>query len=588
MSKKWVLKEPVGLELKKSFPEIAGVILQLLFNRGLTTQKQIDAFLTPDYGQDVLDPFLFPDMEKAVVRIYQAVADKEKIAIHGDYDADGVTSSVVVANVLKTLGADFIVYIPHREKEGYGLNKKTIKYLAKQKVKLIITVDCGISNVLEIDLANEKGIDVIITDHHAEPLELPKAFAIINPKIKVCNYPFYDLAGVGVAYKLAQAIVARDKKGIFSAGYEKWLLDLVAIGTVTDVMPLFGENRALVKYGLVVLNKTKRIGLKLLAEKAGVWPVTEKELMNSENIGYVLGPRINAAGRMDHANSAYELLLTEDKQEAITLVDNLEQSNRKRQTMTDKIMEEVKKEVADIDKQLLIIAEGSNWPLGIIGLAAGKIKDKFNRPILIITKSLAKVAGSGRSIPEFNMIKALDKVADCFKIYGGHAQAAGFTLKSRKYLADFKKRITEIALQELQGKDLSERMEIEAELNLQDLNWDLFEQLEKFEPFGASNPKPLFLVKNLRVENVRTVGGDNKHLKLFLKHDNMVKSFEAIGFGMGNLISEIRYEDLVDIVCEINLNEFNGTRKLELRLVDLRKVKVEDVELKSDLAKKIL
>lgn len=572
MSKKWVLPEPVSLELSQQFPEMPGMILQLLFNRGLTTQKQIDGFLTPDYGQDVLDPFLFPDMDKAVARIYQAVENKEKIVIHGDYDADGVTSSTVVANVLKTLGADFEVYIPHREKEGYGLSEKTIKLLAKKKIKLIITVDCAISNAPEIDLANQKGIDVIVTDHHAEPLKLPAAYAIINPKVKICNYPFHELAGVGVAYKLAQAIVLRDKKGVFPAGYEKWLLDLVAIGTVTDVMPLLGENRTLVKYGLVVLNKTRRVGLKQLAQKAGIWPVTETELMNSENIGYVLGPRLNAAGRMDHANSAYELLITDNQAEAQKLVDDLEKNNRQRQKVTEKIMDEVKKEVTDIDKQLLILAEGKNWPLGIIGLTAGKIKDEYNRPILIITKTLTKIAGSGRSIPEFNMIAALSKVADCFKVYGGHPGAAGFTLKGKKYLEDFKKRITEIAKKELTGQDLSVKLEIEGELKLEDLNWDLFEQIEKFEPFGMANPKPVFLVKNLRVENVRTVGGDNKHLKLFLKHDNMVKSFEAIGFGMGDLISEIKYEDLVDIVCEINLNEFNGTRKLELRLVDVKKV----------------
>ncbi len=586
MLKKWVLKEPVSLELKKQFPEMPGVILQLLVNRGLTTQKQIDGFLTPDYGQDVLDPFLFPDMDKAVARIYQAVANKEKIAIHGDYDADGVTSSALVADVLGKLGADFEVYIPHREKEGYGLFEKTIKYFVKQKIKLIITVDCAISNFAEIEFANQKGIDVIVTDHHAEPMKLPPAYAIINPKVKSCNYPFYDLAGVGVAYKLAQAIISRDKKGIFPAGYEKWLLDLVAIGTVTDVMPLLGENRTLVKYGLIVLNKTKRIGLKLLAQKSGIWPVTESELMNSENIGYVLGPRLNAAGRMDHANGAYELLKTDDQLEAEKLADALEKNNKKRQGVTEKIMTDIKKEVIDIDKQLIILSEGNNWPLGIIGLAAGKIKDEYNRPILIITKTLTKIAGSGRSIPEFNMIAALDKVADCFKVYGGHPGAAGFTMKSRKFIADFKKRITEIAESELKGQDLSPKLEIEGELDLKDLTWELFEQIEKFEPFGTGNPKPVFLVKNLRVENIRTVGSDNKHLKLFLKHDNMVKSFEAIGFGMGNLINEVKYEDLVDVVCEVNLNEFNGTRKLELRLVDIKKVKEEDFV--STLDKKII
>jgi len=575
MVKKWELRPPISFEFRNKFVEIPDLILQLLYNRGLITQKQIDLFLNPDYGQDLLDPFLFPDMAKAVARIYQAVAEKEKIIIHGDYDADGVTSSVLMANILQMLGANFNIYIPHREKEGYGLNLKNIKELARKKTNLIITVDCSISNLVEIELANKTGIDVIITDHHSEPAKLPPAYAIINPKVKKCQYPFKDLAGVGVAFKLAQAIIASDKNNIFPPGYEKWLLDLVAIGTVTDVMPLLGENRALLKYGLIVLNKTKRIGLELLAKKAGIWPVTEAELINSENIGFVLGPRLNAAGRMDHANAAYELLLTEDYNEAAKLVDGLEKNNQKRQSTTEKVMLEIKKQIKDIDKEYLIIAEGKNWPLGIIGLAAGKLKDEFNRPIFIISKTGKKVVGSGRSIPEFNMIAALDQVADCFSIYGGHAGAAGFTLKGQKYLADFKKLILNIAAKELKGKDLTQKLDIEAELNLRDLNWELFDQIERFEPFGMGNPKPLFLVRDLRVENVRQVGSDNKHLKLFLKHDQMIKSFEAIGFGMGSRVDDIKYGDKVEVVCEINLNEFNGSRKLELHLVDIKRISGE-------------
>jgi single-stranded-DNA-specific exonuclease len=586
MEKKWVLRKPISLEFKKQFPEIPGLILQLLYNRGLQTQKQIDQFLSPDYGQDILDPFLFPDMDKAVARIYQALKNKEKIVIHGDYDADGVTSTVLMADILQKLGAKFIIFIPHREKEGYGLNKKTVRFLIGQKVKLVITVDCGISNLKEVIMLNKKGIDVIITDHHAEPLNLPAAYALINPKVKQCNYPSYDIAGVGVAFKLAQAVIAKDKNNIFPAGYEKWLLDLVAIGTVTDVMPLIGENRTLVKYGLIVLNKTKRIGLKLLAQKANIWPVTEEELINSENIGYVLGPRLNAAGRMDHANSAYELLATEDSAEAQKLVESLESSNQKRQKLTEKIMEEIKKQIKDLDKQFLIIADGKKWPLGVIGLAAGKIKDEVNRPVIIISKMGRKVVGSGRSIDEFNLIAALNQVADCFEVYGGHAGAAGFTLKNKKVLDDFKKRILQLAEKALKGKNLIPKLAIEAELDLEDLNWELFDQIEKFEPFGTANPKPLFLVKSLKVENIRQVGSDNKHLKLFLKHEKMIKGFAAIGFGMGERVGDIKYGDTVDVVCEINLNEFNGERKLELRLVDVKKVGEAMIE--SNLTRKVL
>lgn len=561
------MKEPVSLDLKKQFGEIQPLILQLLINRGLNTQEKIDEFLHPDYGQDILDPFLFPDMEKAVARIYQAVAKKEKIVVYGDYDADGVTSVVLLANVLQTMGARFDIYIPHREKEGYGLNLKAIKYLARKKAKLIITVDCGISNKKEITLAAKKGIDAIVTDHHQEPPELPEAYAIINPKVKKCNYPYYELAGVGVAFKLAQGIIARDEKNFFSPGYEKWLLDLVAIGTVTDIMPLIGENRTLLKFGLIVLNKTKRIGLKILAQKAGIWPITEEELINSENIGFVLGPRLNAAGRMDHANVSYELLMTDDAKEAEKLANGLEKNNQKRQSATEKIIEDIKSQDGDLDKKYLILAMGK-WPVGVIGLASGKIKDQFNRPAIVIGKAGRKLIGSGRSIPEFNLVNALEKCASLFSVYGGHAAAAGFTLKSKKAGMEFQKTMTQLANQELKDKNLSMRLEIEAELNLEDLDWQLFDQIEKFEPFGKENPKPLFLVKNLVVENVRTVGNGNKHLKFYLRHENMTKSFEAIGFGMGEHIENIKMGDKMDIICEVNLNQFNGSRRLELKIVD--------------------
>ncbi len=573
MDKKWDLKKPVSLEFKKKFPEIPGVILQLLNNRGLDTQEKIDQFLQVDYGQDMLDPFLFPDMEKAVKRIYQAVANKEKITIHGDYDADGVTSTVLLADIMQMLGADFDVYIPHREKEGYGLNEKTVKCLAKNKTNLIITVDCAISNVKEVALAKEKGIDIILTDHHSEPLKLPDAFAIINPKVKKCKYPFQSLAGVGVAFKLAQAIIARDENNVFPEGYEKWLLDLVAIGTVADMMPMLGENRVLVKFGLIVLNKTKRKGLKMLAEHAGLLSNETSSLITSDNIGFILGPRINAAGRMDHANTAYELLIADKLKEIDKLVKKIEKTNQQRQRLTEKIMKVISSKIKVEEKEYLILADGKDWPLGVIGLAAGRIKDKYNRPVLVIAKMGSKVVGSSRSIADFNMIEAFQKLENNFEVYGGHAMAAGFTLKKGIKVDDFRKEISQIAEKSLKGKDIRPKLEIEAEFDLADLNWELYDQIIQFEPFGMANPKPLFLVKNLKVENVRTVGKDDSHLKLFLKQETMIKGFDSIGFRMGDRAKEIKYGDNVDVVCEINLNEFNGTRKLELRLVDFKKVK---------------
>jgi len=573
MEKRWDLQEPINLEFQNKYPEIPNLVLQLLYNRGLKEEKEINQFLNPEYDQDLLDPFLFPEMEKAVERIYQAVNNQEKIVIHGDYDADGVTSTVLLANVFKELNADFEIYIPHREKEGYGLSSKTVKYFKKQKISLVITVDCGISNDKEVELAKKYNIDFIITDHHHEPKKLPAAYAIINPKVKKCKYPFKNLAGVGVAFKLAQGIIRQDKNKIFAYGYEKWLLDLVAIGTVADIMPLVGENRTLVKYGLIVLNKTKRIGVKMLAQKAGIWPVTENVLMNSDNIGFILGPRLNAAGRMDHANTAYQLLITEDKQEAEKLVAQLENNNQQRQRLTEKIIEEVKNIIEKEKKQYLIIVEGKNWPLGIIGLAASRLKDIYNLPIFIISKLKSKYVSSGRSIPEFNMIEALDQVEELFEVYGGHAGAAGFTLKKNTKLEDFKKQLFKIAQRELKGKDLRPRLEIDASLDLEDLNWEMYDQIEKFEPFGAANAKPIFLVKNLIVETVRPVGQDDKHLKLLLKQEGLAKSVAAIAFRMGEWVDNLSYGEKIDVVAEISLNEFNGTRNLELQIIDIKKIK---------------
>jgi len=502
---KWKIAEPIGEELKNKFPEIDPVILQLLVNRGIKTQEQIDEFLYPDYSQDIHDPFLFLDMEKAVERVFRAVEKKEKIIVHGDYDADGVCSALVMVSTLLTLGAETQVYIPHRELEGYGLNMQTVEELGKNGVKLIITTDCGISNRKEIKRAAELGIDVIITDHHAEPPELPEAaYAIIDPHLKREHYPFKELSGAGVAFKLVQAILksqkvkkSKSKKaGIQDPeAFEKWLLDLVAIATITDIMPLLGENRTLVKYGLLVLNKTQRIGLKKLIESLGL---NKNKDLDARNVAFQIGPRLNAAGRIDHANQAYELLKTDDENEVDDLVSVLNKTNESRQSLSERVTAEVKAQIGeDIGDENFLFALGEGWPVGIVGLVAGKIADKFSRPTFVMTEKDGKIMGSGRSIPEFDIMEALRSVKELLSHYGGHAGACGFTLKDKKDLKKFKNAVKKLAKKKLDGLELAPTLNIDAEVKLEKINWELFGLLEKFAPFGKANERPRYLGRGL-------------------------------------------------------------------------------------------
>ena len=385
---RWNVLAPPPSEFLENHPELPPTVATLLYHRDITTQEQIDEFLHPDYSRDVHDPFLFKDMEKTVRRLFEAIEKGEQITIHGDYDADGVSASVILTDTLKVLGAKHLdVYLPHRETDGYGLNTNTIEHLHEKGTKVIITCDCGISNKKEVELANEKGIDVIITDHHSIPAELPPAFAIIHPKIEGETYPYRDLAGGGVAFKLAQALLKAHHQthetlpdGQSHDGFEKWLLDMVAIASVADMVPLIGESRTLTKYGLIVLNKTKRIGMQKLLLEARI--LAEDGSMSKEidaiMIGFRIAPRINAAGRLDHANTAYQLLATDDPTEAVDLAWQLDQSNDERRKITD---EYVKEAVAQVEKDQMdnpvLFAFGKHWQTGVVGLIASRLKSKY-------------------------------------------------------------------------------------------------------------------------------------------------------------------------------------------------------------------
>lgn len=586
----WKIKPKASDDFFKQFPEYSSLIVQLLYNRGIKTQKEIDEFFNSDYKEDIHDPFLLKGMKKAVKRILQAVEKKEKILIYGDFDADGVCSSAILYLTLKHLGVQKPeAYIPDRETENHGLNEKAIKSFAKKKIDLIITVDCASTDIKETDLANSLGIDVIITDHHELRDEVPNAVAIINPWQKKDKYPFKKLAGAGVAYKLACALLSPNKKNSKNDKhelYKKWLLDLTAVATVSDMMPVIGENRTLLKYGLGVLAQTKWSGFKELMKASKIEPLITKPSSNGEapvtnldtrTIGFILGPRLNAASRMDHANSAFRLLITKDKKEAEELAAQISQNNSDRQNLTAKIVKKVEARIRKNEEKgepSKLIFEGStDWPAGLVGLIAGKIADKYCRPTFIYNQRDDLIHASCRSASLVDLVDIIKQGSDFLDDYGGHKAAAGFRMKA-KNIQKAKDFFGEIVEKKLKGKKITSSLEIDAELSLCEMNWESYDEIQKCAPFGKDNLEPKFIAKNMEITEIRTVGNGDKHLKLSLAmFDNIqktAKNFKAIAFGLGEHNNHLKAGDLVDIVFEFIVNEWNGYRGLELKVVDIK------------------
>lgn len=583
METKWIINPAIDPKICDSFPEYSPLILQLLYNRGLADEKNIDEFFNPDYVDHIHDPFLLKGMSEAVNRIERAIEKKEKILVYGDYDADGVTAAALMIKTLKFLKAkNTEVYIPDRAKEGYGLKKEVIPKIKALGVSLIITVDCGIANKKEVEIAKKEGIDVIITDHHWAPDQIPEALAVINPKQKDDNYPFKDLAGAGVTFKLAQGLLSRegDKKnnnrGGNSRSFEKWLLDLVAIGTVADSVPLLGENRTLLNYGLIVLSKTKNIGLKELLNQASQKSARANGNANlkisAEIISFQLAPRINAAGRLDHANTSFKLLNTDSEKEARGLAESLELLNGQRQKITEKIIAEAREK---IKTQRKIIFEGSpDWPIGILGLIAGKLSDEFSRPVFIFNQTKEFSTASCRSIPSFNIIEALSQCQEFLEEFGGHKGAAGFKVKNSE-IKKLENKLEKIAEEKINAENLVPRLEIDAEIKTSDVNWDFFHEMEKMAPFGEMNPEPVFSLRKMRVMEMRAVGNGEKHLKLGLlpaedAHKKNKKLFKAIGFNFGEWVNKIKLNDIIDIVFTLSNNEWGGNSNIEFKIIDLK------------------
>lgn len=589
MSKQWKVLEIPPQSFFDQYPELPRSIAHLLYHRGIRTQRQIDEFLNPDYSVDVHSPFLFRDMEKAVKRLFDAIEKKEKIVIHGDYDADGVSASTILMTTLKLLGATEIdVFLPHRELDGYGVNVRTVEMLAKNNTKVIITCDCGVSNTSEVARANELGIDVIITDHHTIPEVLPQAYAIIHPKIEGETYPDKGLAGGGVAFKLAQGLLETHGKahetlpnGERHESIEKWLLDMVAIASVADMVPLLGESRTLTKYGLIVLNKTRRVGLQKLLLEARLLEEdgTMKRELTADTIGFQIAPRINAAGRLGHANVAFQLLNTESPIEAVDLAYQLDQNNKDRQQRTEQYVKEAIKQVEEggQEKNSILFVIDKDWSTGIVGLIASRLKEKYGKPTIAMGWNEGNIVGSGRSVTGFNMIGSMQEIPEFFLKFGGHPMACGFTLASPESLDGFKIALMKKFDEKTTDLDMSPNLLIDSEVTLKDVDWELFDLLDKFKPFGMHNERPKYLARNLSVTAVEPLGADGKHMKLMVR-ETAGPLRKTVGWRMcgesasTNWCKVLTVGDKIDIVFEVDVNEWNGNRELQLTIVDLKKL----------------
>ncbi len=561
MNKKWVcydIDEEKVQNIKEKY-NLTDLVANILVGRDITEDKQIKVFLDPT-RKDFYDPFLLPDMEIAVERIIKAINAKEKIIIYGDYDVDGITSICVLKKFLEDRGIQISQTIPNRLNEGYGLNKEAIDRISKEKYTLMITVDCGISGIEEIKYANSLGIETIVTDHH-EPLDvLPDAIAVIDPKIKNSKYPFNQLAGVGVVFKLIQAI--SKKLNLDEKEYLKYL-DLVCIGTISDIVPLVDENRVIAKLGLKLVKVTKNIGLKTLLNSLGY------QNINSMSISFGVAPRINACGRMGQSEVALKLFLTNDLIEAKNLTDQLNEYNRIRQEIEKNIYNDAitKIEKEGIESKSCIVLSGENWHHGVIGIVASKITDMYFKPSILICMENEEGKGSGRSIPGFDLHNALCKTSEYLQKYGGHEMAVGLSMHKKDF-KDFKEKFEQYA-ESSNINEITPIINIDKQIVDKELTINNIKDLEKLEPYGEANKCPLFLYKNLKIDSIRSLT-EGKHMKLTLKSDNN-NIITAIGFNMGNKAAEFLIGDKVDIVGTLEINSFNGIESIQFNLRDIMK-----------------
>lgn len=535
------------------------IVATILNDMHFKDDKEIEKFLKPK-RTDFYDPFLMPDMEKAVSRILKALKNNENITIFGDYDADGITSTTILKRFFHDINKECNVYIPNRLKEGYGLNKNAIKKLSEDGTNLIITVDCGITAIEETKYAKELGIDIVITDHHEPGEEIPDAEAVVDCKRKDNKYPFRELAGCGVAFKLTQALC---KNLDLNENQALKYLDIACVGTISDVVPLVDENRVIVKLGMLLLKQTKNLGLKQIINNAHF-----KEF-NSMSVAFGITPRINACGRLGHQDEALELFTTDNQEKATELAKKVDEYNVQRQLEEKRIYDEaitlLQEEAQTNGITNCIVLGHENWNPGVIGIVSSRITEKFYKPSILVCfdKDIAK--GSGRSIEGFDLHKALMECDKYLTNYGGHSLAAGLSLNTKDF-EKFKNMINEYAEKNIKDEDLIPTINIDLKLEDSQLNIEDVEELKLLEPFGQSNEEPIFMITNLKVVSIKTLS-DGKHLKLYLKNQNYL---DAIGFNLGERANELKIGDTIDIVGNLNINEFNNTKKVQMLLKDFK------------------
>ena len=560
MSKKWQVYQVDNekVEQIQQKYEVNKLLATILANRGIVEEKQIDKFLHPKRS-DFYNPYEMPDMEIAVSRIIKAIENEEKTIIYGDYDVDGITSVTVLKSFLEERGLEVAEYIPNRLNEGYGLNNNAVEKIASQGYTLMITVDCGISAVEEVRYANELGIETIITDHHEPGNELPAALAVVDAKRKDNKYPFRNLAGVGVVFKLSQAIGMR--LDLEEKEYLKYL-DIVCIGTISDIVPLVDENRVIVKLGLKLVEQTKNLGLRSILKSAGYSKI------DSTTISFGVAPRINASGRMGHQEDALKLFLSKEIDEVNELTQKLNDYNRIRQETEKNIYAEVisKIEKDNLSEKNTIVVMGKNWHHGVIGIVSSKITEMYFKPSILLCEEDDCGKGSGRSIPGFDLYEALTECKEFIDRFGGHSMAIGINIKKENF-ENFKNKLEEIATQK-HIEDIVPILKIDAQVSLDEINKDMVESLKELEPFGEENKTPLFVFKNLKIDSIRALS-EGKHLKLTLKDCKNIVN--AIGFNLGELTNEYKIDDRVDVVGNLEINSFNGMENIQINIKDIMK-----------------
>lgn len=566
LKKKWLLKEfdkSRVLEISRTFG-ISPLTSIVLYNRGVRENEQIKNFLSKDLGT-MYDPFLMRDMDKAVKRINAAKEADEKITIYGDYDVDGITAIAILYKYLAGLGIDVDYYVPDRMQEGYGVNRDALDKIKTRGSSLIITVDTGITAVEECEYATEIGLDVIVTDHHECKERIPDVYAAIDPKRKDCKYPFKSLAGVGVVFKLIQAL---DKNSSLFELMEDYA-DLMCLGTVADISPLVDENRVIVTEGLKRFKHTKNVGLKALIDVS-----TNGKAITTSTIGYIIAPRINASGRLGCASRSVELFLTDDEENALKLANSLCEENSLRQQTEQKMFKEALEyieEHPEVKEDKIIVIPHENWHHGIVGIVSSKITEKFYKPSILLAIDGDEAKGSGRSVSGFNLFGALESCSDLLEKFGGHELAAGLTIKSSN-IEEFRKKINEYSKDKISESMLVPTVMLDAAIKVPYITIDTVHDINRLQPFGVDNPTPAFAVRNIKIHKI-SVMSEGKHLRMTLLKEG--KYLDAVGFGMGEYYHHLEEGDFIDVAFALDINDYKGFQNVQLILKDIKKVEEE-------------